>query len=381
MNSRDRVIESLNFREPDRVPFDLGGTSLSTMHIISYLNLRKRLGYSNENVEVCFIPEQLVLIDEDIAEKLETDVRLVVPGKPENFEIIFRDEGLYEGLTDEWGIGWRKPKDGGLYYDMYIHPLSDAISLDEFNKFPFPDPLDESRYKKMREQAMRAKEKDKAIVLAGPYAGITETYAFLRGYEQFYLDLAWNEEFLALLLERIVEYKSQYWTRALEEVGDLVDIIVEADDLATQDSLMMSPKTYKKIIKPFHTKLFNHIKNQASVKIFFHCCGAVRPIIGDLIEAGIDILNPVQTSSKGMNPYELKQEFGKDLVFWGGGVDTQRILNLGNVSDVKNNVKMNIEALAPGGGFVFAAVHDIQADVPPENVIAMWEACREYGVY
>ena len=183
------------------------------------------------------------------------------------------------------------------------------------------------------------------------------------------------------MLNRIVEYKSQYWQRALQEIGDLVDIIVEADDLATQNSLMLSPNTYRKLIKPHHQRLFRFIKDQASVKIFFHCCGAARPIIGDLIDAGIDILNPIQISAKDMNPFDLKREFGGDLVFWGGGVDTQNILNYGNQQDVKDNVKSNIEALAPGGGFVFAAVHDIQADVPPENITAMWEAWREFGVY
>jgi uroporphyrinogen decarboxylase len=176
-----------------------------------------------------------------------------------------------------------------------------------------------------------------------------------------------------------VEWKSAYWERALRDVGDLVDVVVEADDLGGQQSLLLSPKTYRRLIKPRHQRLFGFIKKQAPVKVFYHSCGAIRPLIGDLIEAGIDILNPVQVSAAGMDPRELKREFGRDLVFWGGGVDTQQVLGTGNPQQVRDDVQRNVEALAPGGGFVFAAVHDIQANVPPENIMAMWEAWRDFG--
>jgi uroporphyrinogen decarboxylase len=158
-------------------------------------------------------------------------------------------------------------------------------------------------------------------------------------------------------------------------------VVLEADDMAGQQSLLFSPETYRKIIKPRHEKLFFFIKEQAPIRLFFHSCGAIRPLIADLIDAGIDILNPVQISAAGMDPKELKQEFGRDLIFWGGGVDTQGVLGTGTPEEVKEDVKRNIEALAPGGGFVFAAVHDIQANVPPENIMAMWEAWKAYGVY
>jgi uroporphyrinogen decarboxylase len=151
--------------------------------------------------------------------------------------------------------------------------------------------------------------------------------------------------------------------------------------VAGQNSMLLSPRTYRKLIKPRHERLFSFIKAQAPVKVFFHSCGAVRPIIPDLIDAGIDILNPVQISAAGMDPHELKVEFGRDLVFWGGGVDTQQVLGSGTPEQVREDVRHNIEALAPGGGFVFAAVHDIQANVPPENIVAMWEAWRDFGGY
>jgi uroporphyrinogen decarboxylase len=195
------------------------------------------------------------------------------------------------------------------------------------------------------------------------------------------VDLAVNHKHAAYILDRMVEFKSAFWERALEVVGDLVDVVIEADDLAGQNSLLMSPETYRTLIKPRHRRLFSFVKGLAPVKLFFHSCGAVRPLIGDLIDAGIDILNPVQISSAGMDLRELKQEFGQDLVFWGGGVDTQRLLGTGTPAEITAHVRRNIGALAPDGGFVFAAVHDIQADVPPENVMAMWDAWRTYGAY
>jgi uroporphyrinogen decarboxylase len=381
MNSRDRVRRALNHQEPDRVPFDLGGTGLTTIHITAYRNLRRHLKLPPTEARIAYMAEQLAAVDEDLAGRLQTDFRPVVAGTSSKFQYTFRDEGAYEAYTDEWGIGWRKPKDGGFYYDMYHHPLAAADSLDELKVYPFPDPLDEQRFVTLRSQAEAAVAQGKTAVLAGPSAGISEVYSWLRGYEQYYTDLAINKNYVAYMLDRLVDFKCAFWERALQEVGNLVDVVIEADDLAGQRSLLMSPDTYRGLIKPRHRRLFSFIKEQAPVKLFFHSCGAVRTLIPDFIDAGIDILNPVQVSAAGMDLQELKQEFGRDLVFWGGGVDTQSVLNTGTSEEVKQDVRRNIEALAPGGGFVFAAVHDIQADVPPENIVAMWEAWKTYGGY
>jgi len=380
MNSRERVRLALDHRPADRVPFDLGGTGLTTIHVDGYRNLRRYLGLPPVEVKILAQAEQLAVVDEDVAERLDTDVRLVMPGLATGFEYRLRDEGDYEAYTDEWGIGWRKPKQGGFYYDMSLHPLAGAGSLSDLKAHPFPDPVDPGRFATLRSQAEAARAKGKAVVLAGPCAGIVEVYAWMRGYESFYMDLAVNQDLVGYLLDRMVEFKCAYWERALGEVGDLVDVVVEADDVAGQHSMLLSPRVYRELIKPRHQRLFSFIKAQAPVKVFFHSCGAVRPIIPDLIEAGIDILNPVQVSAAGMDPRELKRDFGRDLVFWGGGVDTQQVLGTGTPDQVREDVRRNIEALAPGGGFVFAAVHDIQPNVPPENIMAMWEAWREYGV-
>jgi uroporphyrinogen decarboxylase len=381
MDSRERACCALNHQEPDRVPFDLGGTGLTTIHIGAYQALRQHLNMPRVEARIMAMAEQLAVIDEDAADRLETDCRLVLPCAPAGFEYTFRDEGAYETYADEWGIGWRMPKDGGFYYDMYHHPLQGADTLDDFRSYPFPDPLSDNRYATLRSQAEAAKDRGKAVVLAGPCAGIVEVYSWLRGYEEFYIDLVLNQSWAAYMIDRMVEFKCAYWERALKEIGDLVDVVIEADDLAGQQSLLLSPDTYRRLIKPRHRRLFDFIKQQAPVKLFLHSCGAVRPLIGDFIQAGIDILNPVQISAAGMNLRELKSEFGRELVFWGGGVDTQGVLGSGTPEEVREDVRRNIEALAPGGGFVFAAVHDIQANVPPENVMAMWEAWRDFGGY
>jgi uroporphyrinogen decarboxylase len=381
MNPHERVRLALDHKEPDHVPFDLGGTSVSLIHLTAYKNLRKHLNLPVLKPRIAHMAEQLAVVEEDLAERLETDVVLVIPQPPADFEFVFRDEGNYEAYTDEWGIGWQKPKEGGFYYDMYIHPLANAEQLEDFKTFRFPDPLDDHRFQNLRRDAEAAVKQGKAVALTGPCSGILEMYAWTRGFEQFYVDLAIKHAFLAYMLDRLVEFKCAFWQRALAEIGDLVDVVLEYDDLGVQRSLMFSPETYRKVIKPRHEKLFSFIKQQAPIKLFFHSCGAIRPLIGDLIDAGIDILNPIQISAAGMDPKELKQEFGRDLVFWGGGVDTQGVLGTGTLEEVRKDVRRNIEALAPGGGFVFAAVHDIQANVPPENIMAMWEAWKAYGIY
>lgn len=381
VNSRQRVLHALNHEEADRVPLDLGGTGLSTIHVTAYQNLRSYLGLPAIEPEIAFTAEQLVRVDEDLAERLGTDIRPVVPGAATGFRYTMRDEGAYEAYTDEWGIGWRKPKDGGFYYDMYRHPLAHASSLEEMRAHPFPDPLDDGRFANLRSQAEAAASKGKAVALAGSCAGIAEVYSWMRGFEGYYTDLALNQTYVAYMLDRLVEWKCAFWERALKEIGDLVDIVIEADDLGGQSRLLLSPKTYRNLIQPRHKRLFSFIKAQGNVKVFYHTCGAVREVIPDLIDAGIDILNPVQISSPGMELDGLKREFGRDLVFWGGGVDTQRVLGTATPDQIRDHVRRNIEILAPGGGFVFAAVHDIQANVPPENIIAMWEAWQTYGVY
>jgi uroporphyrinogen decarboxylase len=205
---------------------------------------------------------------------------------------------------------------------------------------------------------------------------------WLRGYEAFFCDLVGNRPLAEALCDKIIELKMDYWSHALPLVGDLVDVIQEGDDYGAQNTLQVSPALWREIFKPRLQQLIDHIKKLAPhASLFFHSCGSIRDILPELIEVGVDALNPVQVAAAGMDSAELKREFGADLVFWGGGVDTQQVLPTGTPQEVRDEVRRRVDDFAPGGGFVFAAVHNIQGDVPPENILAMREVLRECGSY
>ena len=219
-------------------------------------------------------------------------------------------------------------------------------------------------------------------MIKGVLAGIFEMAQRMRGMAPLMMDMASDEVLAAALLDKMVELKLKFWEMALPQLRDVVDVISEADDYGTQVSQLISPRMFRRLIKPRLAILFRRIKELApDARLFFHSCGNVRPLLPDFIELGVDILNPVHVRAAGMNPVELKRDFGRDIVFWGGGVDTQDVLPHGTPAEVRDDVRRNIDALASGGGFVFNTVHNIQADVPPENVVAMWQALREYGAY
>lgn len=384
--SYERVKAALEHREPDRIPFDLGGSVLTGINRHAYKRLREYLGMPETEVEVYDVMQQLARVDEDMIERLKIDVRCVDPGSPSQKGLakdIIR-AGEYDRMTDEWGIEWRMPVEGGHYFDMVVPSLKDATTVEDIEKFPWNDPLDDARFLTMKQRADQfVYQEKKAYILGRQYAGIWETALWMCGFEKFFADMALNKAFVHALMEKITEHKMQYWGKALDTVGDNVLVVSEADDLATQRGLLCSPKMYKEMVHPYHKQLFEFIKEraQAPVYIFYHTCGACKPLIPYLIEEGVDILNPVQVSAQGIDTSALKQEFGKDLTFWGGGVDTQHVLPFGTPRKVRDEVKKRIDDLAPGGGFVFNTVHNVQSDVPPENFMAMWETLQEYGVY
>jgi len=236
----------------------------------------------------------------------------------------------------------------------------------------------------LKEAVQKVKEQEqRAVVVGNMAAGIYELYMWTRGFADGYADLVGNPDLSQKILHRYMDLQLAFLERTFEEVGgDGIDVIQMADDIAGQHGMLISPATYRKYLKPLHKEMFDFIKQRSSAKIFFHSCGSIRPVIPDLIEVGVDIINPVQVSAAEMDSAELKREYGQDLVFWGGGVDTQNAFDRSHSpEEVREDVKRRIQDLMPGGGFVFNTVHNIQANVPPENIMAMWETLQEYGKY
>ena len=382
--SRHRVEASLNHREPDRVPYDLGGTILTGIHHLAYRRLRQHLGLPETEIQLEDPIQQLALVHDDVKQRLQVDVYGLNPGKPRGISRPPWSADGYDKLTDEWGIEWWKPQSGGLYYDMRRHPLANIDTIEGLAKYRFPDPLDPARYERMAERADDLmNRKQVAYVLGRNAPGIFEIALWMRGFENFFCDMIANQAFAEALLDAIMEVKMKYWAHALELVGPNVMMVSEADDLASQNRCLTNPELYRKLIKPRHTKLFAFIKKHAKapVKIFYHSCGAIFSLIPDLIESGVEVLNPVQVSAAGMDTRELKKAFGKDITFYGGGVDTQQVLPRGTPQQVRDEVRRRIDDLAPGGGFIFNTVHNIQGNVPDENIVTMWETLQEFGVY
>ncbi len=382
MNSRERILCSLSHKEPDHVPLDIGGSDVTGIHRDAYKNLARHFGLK-EDAPICETIQQVVLPEEALLQKLEVDVRPIFPNNPNNWEPEYEDAGEQKQFLDEWGVRWAMPKKGGLYFDMISHPMANFTQASDISKFNVPDPANSGRFKGLRESVKKfVANSQAAIMMMPPYGGMFESGFWLRGYKQFFMDLGGNPRMVEAILDTTLQFRLSYWAKALEEIGDLVDVVVEYDDLGSTTSTLVSPAMYRKYLKPRHKELYSFIKSHAHVSVFLHSCGAIYPLIPDFIEAGVDILNPIQVSATNMGDgKKLKQEFGKDITFWGGGVNTQSTLPRGSLQDVREEVRRRIRDFAPGGGYVFAAVHNIQPDVPPENIVAMLEAWKEYGKY
>lgn len=383
MNSRERILTTLDHREPDRVPFDLGSVQVTGIHIIAYRNLRQVLGLPPVEPQICDHIQQLALPDEDVIERLGVDVRGLYPLNSHNWKVVEEDAGDYWTYHDEWGITHRRPKPDGLYYSIVKVPIDKPnFTPADIRQHVWPNMANPQRIAGLREQAAAYRAAGCAVVLKDPFAGIFEMSQRIVGMENILMMMALNPASAGALFDKLLELKLAFWEMALPQLADVVDIISYADDYGTQNSQLISPRMFRKQIKPRLLILFDCLKRLApQAKRFFHSDGNIRPLLPDFIELGVDILNPVQFTAKEMELAALKREFGRDFVFWGGGVDTQNTLPNGTPQQVKDEVRRNIEILASGGGYVFNTVHNIQPDVPPENIIAMWEALQEVGGY
>lgn len=372
MTHRERVIAALSHKEPDKIPIDLASTRDSSIVVEGYERLKEYFGLVEKN-RLTSRMMQVVDVNEQILKKLDIDTRAVNPGSPDKQTEIEIVENQY---TDEWGVVRVKPP-SSFYYDQVTFPLSGDITTKDIVTYPWPDPYDPGRTKGLKERIKEIREKtDCAAVLNLP-SGFVHVSQYLRGFEDWFADIKANPKLLAALFDAVLEVNMTICEEILKEVGDEVDVLMGSDDLGFQNGLMVSVETYRKLIKPRHQKYFQLFHDLSPAKVFFHTCGSVVDILDDLIDIGVDVLHPVQVTAAGMDPASLKQRYAGRLAFW-GGIDTQHVLPRGTVEDVKAEVERMIDTLGPGGGYILGAVHNIQPDVPVENILAMYTHAREY---
>lgn len=400
LTSRERILKAVRHEEADHIPIDLGGTDVSGIAVGPYRRLCEALEIEAEPYRIVDTSQQIVIVDDFVADRVGSDAKVVwhLPDEWRDdyaydqtlvkYPARFKPVTLANGdkvVLDKDGEACLRLPDGGFYYDICNHPLKhvqDLKDLDEyadaFESMDRPEwydmPLEklEQTVKTIREHNDRA--------LIGCFAGhVFQAGQFLRGWSDFLLDLAVNPLLAEAIMDRLVQAHIEAFDRYAETVYKYVDIIEVCDDMGMQNSTWISPQTYRRLIKPYHQRLYHHIKTKTGAPILLHTDGSVSSLIPDFIEIGVDILNPVQYTASKMDLATLKRDFGSDLCFWGGGVDTQEILPFGTPEQVSDEVKRCIDTLAPGGGFVFATVHNIIEGVPLKNILAAFRTAKSYG--
>lgn len=381
MTSRERVMRALNHREPDRIPRDFGGTFTTTIHVGAYTRLMNFLGIEAGPAMIDNYQVRTAVLDPRLVERIGTDCVALKTKPPTTWKLeLVTDEKGYEHQKDEWGVDRACPP-GGYYYDVVSSPLAGA-TLKDLDQFPWPDPNDAGRYEGLEERAKGLYEgTDKCVVLSVGTSMFAQI-AFLMGWEDFLLNTAANPPLIKELVERLLSFNQSLIGATLDRVGKYVQVFNMYDDLTHQHNLFVSKKTLNEIFMPAYKKLFKTVKSKADVKVLFHICGASRLLFDELMDAGVDAFNPIQVSADGMgDTAELKRLYGDKLTFWGGGCDTQDVLPNGTTDDVRREVRRRIADLAPGGGFVFSPVHNIQCEVPPENIVAMYDEVAKWDAY
>ncbi len=370
MTHRERLLAALEHREPDRLPMDLGTARFTGMTAPAYEKLRAHLGFGDPGPIVDRM-QQLVEMDERILHHLDVDARAFSFGAPDSGGDVELGNGRYR---DEWGVVRRRPP-GCHYYELEICPLAGELTPERIARYPWPDTTDPGRTRGLREKALQLRRTDYAVMFNARF-NLVHMTQYLRGFEDWFLDLGSNHELFQTLMHAVLEVMIEINRRALAEVGDLIDIVAFGDDVGMQDRPVCSPPLYRKLIRPFQERIVATIRSHTRARILYHTCGSVYHYMQDFIEMGIDAVNPVQVSARHMDPERLKSEFGDRIAFW-GGIDSQRLLPGGSPEEVRAEVRRLFSFMGKGGGWVLAAVHNIQPDVPPENVLAMFEAGRQ----
>jgi len=412
MNSRERILSAINHQQPDRVPVDIGATPSSGISAIAYNNLKKHLGIGKEPTKVYDVVQQLAEPEWDILNHFENDVldigRTFTTNKEDWYDIMLQDGSKaqypkwFRPYQDEKGV-WRVPNKhgkiiakmppGSTFFDQTTFPYIDGYP-DTFKDLPqamdkvmwsaFPvSPWDHAGentfWNDLRTNCLKLRnETDKALII-GVGCNLFEWGTFLRRMDYFLMDLVMEPVKVEALLDALMEHHLSTLEKICHAVGDIVDMVKFGDDLGMNNGPFMSPETYQKLFKPRHKQLCDFAKKNSCMHTYLHSCGSIYKLIPDLIEAGFEILNPVQTNCRDMEPEKLKREFGKEITFWGGGIDTASVLNHGKPEDIRRHVLDRLEIFNQGGGYVFNTVHNILPDVPPENIVAMFDAVQEFN--
>lgn len=412
MTPRERILSTISHKEPDRVPVDLGATPSSGISAIAYGNLKRHLGIASGHNRVYDVVQQLAQPEEDILNRFKIDV--VDVGRTfDTADSDWYDVTLFDGSAAQYPQwfhptpaadgGWRSFAPDGTeiamqlkdmnFYDQTCFPWIDDYPSDlsglpaamgkvhwaALAHSPWDHAGDDGFWETLRANAIALRASTDRAIMVVVGCNLFEWGTFLRRMDNFLMDLLAEPENVERLLNALMEVHIATLDKVCRAVGDVVDVCRFGDDLGTDTGPFMAPATYRSLFKPHHTRLCEYVHKNSQMKTFLHSCGSIYSLLPDLIECGFDVINPVQTACYQMEPERLKAEFGKDITFWGGGADTRKTLNHGKPQEVKDDVRRRLDILAPGGGFVFNTIHNILPDVPPENVVAMYEAVEEFS--
>lgn len=366
---RQRVLDAMNHRSPDRVPFDIGGTKTTSLNRHAYDNLKAHLGLSHPTV-IGHWRSQRTHMAEEMSRRLGSDVRRVHVPYP---------DPLPEAVTaavqrDEWGNEWTQAPTG-LYF-VSRSPLEGAETAADLAAYPWPDPATLVPVQAIADAAARLRAATDCAICLDLMDGVVHQTQFLRGFERWLTDTADNQPFFERLLDYVTDIYVAMVGPLLDAVGENIDLVLHCDDIAGQNGPLISPRAYRKLIKPRQARIFAAIRAHTQARLLYHSCGSIYWALGDLIDIGVEGINPVQVSAREMDTARLKREFGDRLFFW-GGVDTHHVLPFGSPDDVRAEVRRRIADLADGGGYIVGSVHIIQAEVPPENIVAMAEVVHQ----
>jgi uroporphyrinogen decarboxylase len=373
MNPRERTWQALNHHEPDKVPLDLNGTCCTALTQVAYINLRNFLEMEpDEHPDISSRVMMSIRAREDLLLRYEIDTRTIFLKPP----TLCKGKEMPDGsFYDEYNIRWQP---ASYYYDAVERPLSLA-TINDLTTAAWPDSHNPGLIKGLSEDVKRLYESTSYCLVADmPAFGPFEGCCLTRGYEQFFVDLYTDHAFAETLLDKCTETLIDFLDVLLVEVGDFVQVIAIGDDVAMQTGPFTSLPMYRHFVKPRHKRIFDFIHSHTNAKIFYHSCGSVYDLIPEFIEEGIDILNPVQRSAARMDLARLKREFGKELCFWGGGIDVQTQLPVFTTAQIEEEVQRTLDIMAPGGGFVFFPTHNIQADVKPESIDSLFKTVLRY---